>query len=119
MRVKRTLKKSPLLICVCLAFTQIGYAQVCASPATTVYGMDDVGGIYPITMATAAVGARINPAYTGNAPSSANAMGYNPGNGKFYYFKRNADQAPQEFVSFTPPSTYAYLASCPSTQNIK
>jgi hypothetical protein len=82
--------------------------------------MDDVGGIYPITLATAAVGARINPAYGGNAPSSANAMGYDPGGGKFYYFKRNADQAPQEFVSFTPSTnTYAYLANCPSTHNVK
>ena len=116
----RTLKHSPFLICVCVLFTQLSFAQVCSSPATTVYGLDDVGGIYPITVATAAVGARINPAYTGNAPSSSNAMGYDPGSGKFYYFKRNADQAPQEFVSFNPATnTYTYLTSCPSTNNIK
>jgi len=115
-----TLKISPILFCLCVLHMQFGQAQVCSSPATTVYGMDDVGGIYPITIATAAVGARINPAYTGNAPSSSNAMGYNPGSGKFYYFKRNADQAPQEFVSFTPATnTYTYLASCPTTNNIK
>ena len=116
----RTLKRSPIVVCVCLLFTHFAFAQVCSSPGTTAYGMDDVGGIYPITVATAAVGARINPAYGGNAPSSSNAMGYNPGNGKFYYFKRNADQAPQEFVSFTPSTNaYAYLASCPTTNNIK
>jgi len=120
MRLICTLKRPPFLICVCLLLTQVSLAQVCSSPATVIYGMDDVGGIYPITSATGAVGARINPAYTGNAPSSSNAMGYNPANGRFYYFKRNADQAPQEFISFNPATnTYAALASCPTTNNIK
>ena len=121
MRLICTLKPSPIFLSLfCLIIVEQGLAQVCASPATIVYGMDDVGGIYPITVATAAVGARINPAYGGNAPASSNAMGYNPGNGRFYYFKRNADQAPQEFVSFNPATnTYAALASCPTTNNIK
>ncbi len=82
--------------------------------------MDDVGGIYPITSATGAVGVRINPPFGGNAPSSSNALGYNPSNGRFYFFKRNADQAPQEFVSYNPATNaYTTLASCPSTDNIK
>jgi len=104
MRLICTLKRPPFLICVCLLLTQVSLAQVCSSPATVIYGMDDVGGIYPITSATGAVGARINPAYTGNAPSSSNAMGYNPGNGRFYYFKRNADQVRKNsFLSTRQP----------------
>ena len=39
-------------------------AQVCTNPGGIIYGLKDDGGIYPINTATAAVGARINPAYT-------------------------------------------------------
>jgi hypothetical protein len=82
--------------------------------------MDNNGGIFPITVATAVVGARINPPYTGNAPAASNAIGYNASNGRFYYFKRNADNAPQEFVSFNPSTnTYTILANCPTTNNIR
>src|SRR5580765_2970285 len=120
MKLKRTLKKSPIVVCVCLLFTQLTYSQICSNPAGVIYGMDNNGAIFPITVATAVVGARINPAYPGNAPAASNAIGYNPSNGRFYYFKRNADNAPQEFVSFDPSSnTYAILANCPTTNNIR
>ncbi len=116
------MKHSPTLICLLsfLFIQKVASAQICATPATTLYGLDGNGFIYPINNTTAAVSPRINPAYPGNAPSSPNAMGYNPSNGRFYYFKRNADQATEEFVSFAPATnTYTILNSCPSTLNIK
>ncbi len=120
MRLIRTLKQSPFVVCVSLLFTQLGYSQVCSNPAGVIYGMDNNGGIFPVTVATAVVGARINPAYPGNAASASNAIGYNPSNGRFYYFKRNADNAPQEFVSFNPSTnTYTILTDCPTTNNIR
>jgi hypothetical protein len=77
-------------------------------------------GSFQSTLTTGVVGARINPAFTGNAPAGSNAIGYNPGNGRFYFFKRNADQTPQEFVSYNPSTNlYSLLASCPSTLNIR
>ena len=92
------------------------HSSVCSDPAGVIYGMDNNGGIFPITVATGAVGARINPAYPGNAPAASNAIGYNPGNGRFYYFKRNADNAPQEFVSFNP-ATNTLRYSCKLSNN--
>jgi hypothetical protein len=42
-------------------------------------------------------------------------MGYNPLNGKYYFFKRNTSTAPQEFMSFDPATNlYAMLASSPA-----
>jgi len=117
----RTLKHSPnIVLCMMLLMVQASFAQICSNPAGVIYGMDNSGGIYPVNVPSAVVGARINPAYTGNSPASSNAIGYSPSNGRFYYFKRNADQAPQEFVSFNPSSgTYSILASCPTVQNIR
>ena len=123
MKLITTLKTTSFLILIwmlcSLPLIEVS-AQVCANANTTVYGLKNDGMIYPITLATAAVGAAINPAYPGNSPSSANAMGYNSVNGKFYYFKRNADQSPQEFISFNPVGNiYTILASCPSSNNIR
>jgi hypothetical protein len=103
-----------------LLIMQTSSAQICSDPAGTIYGMDNSGGIYPINTSNGVVGARINPAYTGNPAASSNAIGYSPSNGRFYFFKRNADQTPQEFVSFNPSTnTYTALASCPTTNNIR
>src|SRR5689334_15647934 len=117
----RALKHSPILFfCVILLFTQRSSAQICSNPGGVIYGMDNNGGIFPINVPSATVGARINPAYTGNSPASSNAIGYSPSNGRFYYFKRNADNAPQEFVVFNPSTNaYTILASCPTVQNIR
>src|ERR1700722_5874557 len=94
-------------------------AQMCTDPINVVYGMSNAGFIYPINVNTGVVGAALNPAYTGNAPSSANAIGYNTVNGKFYYFKRNYPATPQEFVSFDPTTnTYTVLAASPVTANV-
>jgi hypothetical protein len=94
-------------------------AQICTDPINVVYGMSNAGFIYPINVNTGVVGAALNPAYTGNAPSSANAVGYNTLNGKFYYFKRNYPSSPQEFVSFDPATnTYTVLAVSPITANV-
>jgi len=119
MKLIFTLKRSPIFLCM-LLIVHSSSAQICSDPAGTMYGMDNSGGIFPINTATGVVGARINPAFTGNAPAGSNAIGYNPGNGRFYFFKRNADQTPQEFVSFNPSTNlYSLLASCPSTLNIR
>jgi hypothetical protein len=94
-------------------------AQICTDPINVVYGMTNSGFIYPINVNTGVVGAALNPAYTGNAPSGANAVGYNTVNGKFYFFKRNYPSSPQEFVSFDPSTnTYTVLAVSPVTANV-
>jgi len=91
-------------------------AQLCTSPLTTIYGITDLADIHPINVITGSVSPKINPAYTGNPPSYANAMAYSNLNGKLYYFKRNVYVSTPEFVSFDPAfNTYAYLAACPST----
>ncbi|HLY69657.1 MAG TPA: hypothetical protein VKR53_08000, partial [Puia sp.] len=101
-----------------LCITQVN-AQICSDPINVIYGMTNSGFIYPINVNTGVVGAALNPAYTGNAPSSANAVGYNTQNGKFYYFKRNFPSTPQEFVSFDPSTnTYTVLAVSPVTANV-
>jgi Secretion system C-terminal sorting domain len=121
MRLIRTLKQSPIFLCLTVLIgVNNASSQVCSNPANIIYGMSSDGGIYPVTVATAAVGARINPAYPGNAPSSPNAMGYSTSNGRFYYFKRNADQSPEEFITFNPATNaYTILPGCPSSLNIK
>ena len=96
-----------------------GQTQICANPSTVIYGLSGTGLIYPITVGTGNVGAAINPGYSGNAPSTSNGLGYNPTNGRFYYFKRNADAAPQEFCVFDPGTMgYSIKASCPTTNTI-
>jgi hypothetical protein len=103
-------------LCTIFVLLQESSAQVCADPAGVIYGLHANGAIYPITVSTGSVGAALTPPYTGNVPNYANAMGYNPLNGKFYYFKRNVFTAPQEFVSFHPATnTVEILAPCPVT----
>jgi hypothetical protein len=95
------------------------FGQVCSDPLNVVYGMTNSGLIYPINVNTGVVGSVLTPAYTGNAPSSSNAIGYNSVNGNFYYFKRNYPSSPQEFVSFNPSTNaYTILASSPVTANV-
>jgi hypothetical protein len=88
-------------------------SSVCTDPANYIYGLTANGEIYPINVNNAVTGTATKDAtYAGNAPGSANGLGYNPVNGKFYYFKRNADQSPQEFVSFAPATnTVTVLAN--------
>ncbi|MBS1656338.1 MAG: hypothetical protein JSU05_15905, partial [Bacteroidetes bacterium] len=91
-------------------------AQICASPSTIIYGLTNNGDIYPINVTNGNVSTKINPAYSGNSPSQANSLGYNPVNGKFYYFKRNPSVSTQEFVCFDPGlMTYTILASAPTS----
>lgn len=94
-------------------------AQICSNPTGVIYGLTNNGTLYPITVSNGAVGSSLNPAYTGNTPNQANALGYNSVNGRFYYFKRNPGVATQEFVSFDPATnSYAYLASCPTAKTV-
>ncbi len=90
-------------------------AQICNNPSTFIYGLTASGMIHRINVTSGSVGTALTPAYTGNAPSYSNALGYNNVNGKFYYFKRNSVLAPQEFVSFDPATnTVVILASSPA-----
>ena len=79
-----------------------------------IYGLTNTGMIRRITVASGTVAAPMNPAHTGNPASYSNAMGYNPLNGKYYFFKRNTYVAPQEFISFDPATNlYQMLAPSP------
>lgn len=96
------------------AYSNLCNAQICANVNNTIYGLTPAGMIHRINTTNASVSAAITPAYTGNAPSYANAIGFNNVNGRFYYFKRNTYIAPQEFVSFNPgTNAVTILASSP------
>lgn len=95
-------------------------AQACASPNTIIYGLTASGDVRPVNVTNAVVGAAMNSAYKGNAASVANGIGYNQVDGMFYYFKRNANTSPQEFVSFDPAKDKVkILASCPTTYPVR
>lgn len=79
------------------------HCQLCNNPAAVIYGLTNNGAIYPITVSNASVGTALkSSSYSGNAPNSSNGLGYNATNGKFYYFKRDVNSSPQEFVVFDP-----------------
>ncbi len=79
------------------------FGQICASPATVIYGLTANGEIYPITVSNASAGTVIkNSSYSGNNVNRANGLAYNSTNGKFYYFKRNVGTSPEEFVVYDP-----------------
>lgn len=102
-----------LFIITCL-IQQHAVAQLCADPGNVIYGLTNSGDIQPIDVNTGVVGAKMNPA-SGNAPVSSNGIGYNPLNGKFYYFKRMPGSAPQEFVVFDPATNITtLLTDCPT-----
>ena len=82
---------------------QAQVSTVCTNPTNVAYGLTQNGEIDEIDASTGATLRVIkNTTYTGNGAAKANALGYNSVNSKFYYFKRNIGQTPQEFVSFTP-----------------
>jgi hypothetical protein len=104
-----------------LIFTVFAFAQICANPATTIYGLSSNGGIYPITISNANVSSALTQNSTsGNSPSASNGLGYNPINGRFYYFRRNpGSSSPQEFVEFDPgTATVTVKASIPTSKNV-
>src|SRR5215813_2548054 len=71
------------------------------NPSQYIYALTDQGEILEINTSTAATNRTIKDAtYPGNPVISPNAIGYNPANDRFYYFKRNYSAAPNEFVSF-------------------
>jgi len=90
-------------------------SSVCTDPQNIIYGLTGSGEIREINVNTAATGTVIkNTTYSGSSPSSANGLGYNYLDGKFYYFKRNVTSSSQEFVSFNP-STNTVTILAPST----
>jgi hypothetical protein len=105
------------LSCATFFWSVPALAQVCASPATVIYGMNGSGQIFPITVTNASVGAAVNTSVTGS-PNSSNALGYNGINGKFYFF--NTNFSPAQFVSYYKlTNTYAVLAVCPLTTTVR
>jgi hypothetical protein len=94
-------------------------AQLCSSPGTTIYGLNNLAEVYPINVNTGAVGTRVTPANSGTAPSMANGAGYNPLSQRLYYFKRNINPAPQEFVEYNPlTNAVVRKANCSSASLI-
>ncbi len=84
------------------------------------YGLTKSGLIYLINPANADCGSPINPAYAANDTAmEANAIGYDTLKKSFYYFKRNLNDPPEEFISYNIVSqTYTTLASSPITSNV-
>jgi hypothetical protein len=106
----------PAFICILLALHI--QAQVCSNPNGVIYGLSNSGNIVPITVSNTSVGATLNPAYT-STTSSANALGYNPQDGKFYFFENSSSGTSQQFVSFDPlTNTYTTLAPSPITAGL-
>ncbi|MDP4263226.1 MAG: T9SS type A sorting domain-containing protein [Bacteroidota bacterium] len=118
---KKTLTTLAAALLMFSATTSFGQVSlVCTSPTSTIYGLDGNGEIYPIKTANAKTGTIVkNSTYPGQTPASANGIGYNTFNGKFYYFKRNTTSAPQEFVSFDPTlNVVTTLANSTATDDI-
>src|SRR5438309_1410669 len=76
-----------VVFCMALAVPIRGQAQVCANPAGTIYGITTAGLIYPINTSNAQEGSALNVA--AGSPYTADAIGYNRTNGKFYYINKN------------------------------
>lgn len=112
---------SAVLLAMIFLFNGQGtFAQICANPATFIYGLTSNGEIYPINVNNAASGAAVkNATYSGNAVNKANGLAYNSTNGKFYYFKRNVGSAPEEFVVFDPGlGTVSILSSSTNSNEV-
>ncbi len=112
-----------LLMLVCFSIPQKSSAQittVCTDPDNIIYGLTGNGEIVEINVNNAGSGTVIkNNSYSGNSPAKANGMGYNYSNGRFYYFKRNVGNSPQEFVSFHPATgTVSLLSSSTCTAEV-
>src|SRR5687767_5218545 len=75
-------------------------AQLCTNSGTTLFGLTGTGAVHQITAATGVTGARINNVI--GTPSQANGLGFNPLNNRLYYFRRNIQTPPQEFVTYNP-----------------
>jgi hypothetical protein len=117
-RIIRLDRFQALIIATLLLCYLHGSSQVCSNPVNVIYGINNAGNIFPITVSTGVVGAQINAPYGGNAPLNPNGIGYNALNGRFYFFKRSPSNPPQEFVSYDPISgSTIILSSCP-TPNI-
>ncbi|MBI1341814.1 MAG: T9SS type A sorting domain-containing protein [Terrimonas sp.] len=126
MKLNSTLRKgnSYVIVFLMLLFvtfkTSAQVTTVCTDPNTYIYGLTGNGMIYEVNMNTAVTGTVVKDnTYSGNSPSSANGLGYNYINGKFYYFKRNVTSSPEEFVSFNPSTnTVTVLATSTNTADI-
>ncbi len=81
-------------------------AQICQDPADTIYGLSTTGVIYPINVSVSplTIGAPLDSATDGNAPSNSNGIGFSVLNHRFYYFERSAAGGvnPQRFVYYDP-----------------
>lgn len=121
MKIKSTLLYRQLLslfFVSALSFTTLSAAAQ-NKDSSHLYGLTKTGLIYVINPTNADCGTSINPAYTGNAPAEANAMGYDSLNKNFYFFKRNYADAPEEFISYNiETQQYTLLASSPATGNV-
>ncbi|MBY0536720.1 MAG: T9SS type A sorting domain-containing protein [Chitinophagaceae bacterium] len=97
-------------------------AQVCNN-ANEVYVLRSSGKVRTADISTGTVGS-VDLNTSGGSPSSANALGYNAFNNKFYYFRRiPGTGSPSEFVCFTPSTSGSgnsetLLAQNPSSSSI-
>lgn len=121
----------PLWMAACIYIALFGLplagssqTAACNDPENVIYGNDQSGKIYPITVGTSTVGTALNASGTINTPSSpngANGLGYTNINGKFYYFWKNPSSSNGgTFVSYDPVTkTYATLAASPIRNAIR
>jgi type IX secretion system substrate protein len=105
-------KKSLLFALLVFTVTVVN-AQICSNPNGLIYGLSNSGNIVPITVNNTSVGSKINVGFT-SSTSNANAIGYNPLDGKFYFFENGNSGASELFVSYDPVlNVYATLAAAP------
>jgi hypothetical protein len=116
-RLSTTYKICWLIAALNLLSISYASAQLCTSPGTTLFGMTGTGAVHQITAATGVTGARINNVV--GTPSQANGLGFNPLNSRLYYFRRNIQTPPQEFVTYNPVTgVTSLLPNCPSSSII-
>lgn len=108
---------SVLLLIGLMLHVNIGWGQtLCSDNTNTVYGFSTAGGVYPINVTSATVGAAVGSIYDGIRPdSNANAFGYNSINNKFYGFYRCAAAvAPlSEFISYSATTNTTTILATP------
>ena len=106
---------------ICFIAIQTTEGQICSN-ADIIYGINSgTGAIYPVNVTNANVSTQVNTTAYSGATGNANGLGYNPVNGKFYYFQVNPGTNGTRgiFLSYDPVhNIYATLDSLPAAISV-
>jgi Secretion system C-terminal sorting domain len=89
-------------------------AQICQHPLDSVYSMNTLGVLYPISVTNALNGTPIN---TAGSAANSNGLGFSTLDGKFYFFNQVGSGTTQ-FTSYDPVSHVLTTLPGPSVANL-